>query len=441
MENIPDIEVISAWITGLQTWAMQSVLTLAVLMQIVLVVVVAAIAVMAARKLAKWLEGQSSSWHKGYLSFISSHIYISKREIITLLFIPLMLWVAVTISAAAKIPYALTNAIASLISAWALIRLSSSIIKSPFWSQTVAVLLWVIAALNIMGWLEKAVDILDAAAISIGGHSVSLLILMKGGVIIALLLWLASVASEGLERALWRSHLSPSQKVLFHKLAKIFLIGLAVILSLNVVGIDFTALAVFSGALGIGIGFGLQKVFANLMSGFILLMDKSIKPGDVIAIEDTYGWVNRLGARYVSILTRDGKEHLIPNEALITERVENWSYSNDKIRIHIPIGAPYTSDLPLVKKLLLEAANKQPRILQDPKPVCLIKGFGDNSVDFEIRAWIKDPVNGISNVRSGVYEEVWQLFKEHDIVMPFPQRDLHFDIGQMQELIKMMKKS
>ncbi len=436
MEQIPNIATIAQWVLGLQAWAMKYIFTLDSLLQLLLVVIVVMVAVIAARKISIWMELKFGTRKLRYVSLVSSHIYLSAREILGLLLLPLMLWLVVTIYSAARMPYALLNGVASLVSAWAVIRLGSSIIKSRFWSQTLAVSMWIIAALNIMGWLEKATAILDAAAVPIGGHSLSLLVLLKGGIIVALLLWLAGIASEGLERALWRSHLSPSQKVLFHKLAKIFLIGLAVILGLNAVGFDFTALAVFSGAVGIGIGFGLQKVFANLMSGFILLMDKSIKPGDVIAVADTYGWVNRLGARYVSILTRDGKEHLIPNELLITERVENWSYSNDKIRIHIPVGASYKADVALVKKLLLEVAGNQPRILKDPKPVCLIKGFGDNAVNFEIRAWIKDPVNGISNVRSGVYEDVWKIFKENNIEIPFPQRDLHLDIEQMTALFK-----
>lgn len=440
MDELLDLDEMTTMLTQLQAWVMQYVFTLVSLQQLMVVLTITVMAWVAARELSGWMNGRAQVWRERNLSLLASRIHLSAREMTFLLLAPMLLWVAVAISAAAIWPNLILNGAASLASAWAMIRFGSSIIKSRFWSKALAISMWTIAALNIVGWLDSTLTMLDQAVIPMGQHSLSLLVLLKGGVILAFLLWLAGIASEVLERALWRSNLSPSQKVLFHKLAKILFITVAILLGLNVVGIDFTALAVFSGALGIGIGFGLQKVFANLMSGFILLMDKSIKPGDVIAIADTYGWVNRLGARYVSILTRDGKEHLIPNETLITERVENWSYTDGKIRIHIPIGVSYHSDIPLVKRLLQEVARTHPRILKSPEPVSLITGFGDHSVNFEIRAWIEDPVNGISNVRSSVYEEVWKVFKEHSVEIPFPQRDLNFNMQQMQEIIRMMKK-
>ncbi len=439
MGNLFDIEEIGGILIQLQAWIMKYVFTLDSLAQLVVVLCMLVAASVLSGRLSGWVQIRTKTIHDRYLAGISSRIYLSSRTILLLIFAPLFLWIASMIAAAVSLPFALLNGAASLVSAWAAIRLGSSVIKSKFWSKTLAFSMWTIAALNIVGWLNITIAALDKSAITIGDHQLSLLILIKGAVILAFLLWLAGIASDAAERALWRSHLAPSQKVLFHKLAKMIFIAIAIMFGLNVVGIDFTALAVFSGALGIGIGFGLQKVFANLMSGFILLMDKSIKPGDVIAVGNTYGWVNRLGARYVSILTRDGKEHLIPNEILITQPVENWTYTDDKIRIHIPIGVSYNSDVPLVKKLLLEVVQKHPRIIQRPEPVCLIKGFGDNSVDFEIRAWIEDPVNGIGNVMSGVYEEVWSVFKEHGIVVPFPQRDLNFNMEQIKEIIRMMK--
>jgi small-conductance mechanosensitive channel len=268
-------------------------------------------------------------------------------------------------------------------------------------------------------------DALDKATLTSGQNPISLLAIIKVVLLLVLLLWLSRVAAEAVERTLWRSKtMTPSQKVLFAKLVKIGLILLALLIGLNASGIDFTALAVFSGALGIGLGFGLQRVFSNLISGFILLMDKSIKPGDVIAVADTYGWVNHIGARHVSILTRDGKEHLVPNETLITQPVENWSYSNQNVRIHIPITVSYHEDRRLVKKLLLDVTHANTRILKDPAPTCLIEKFGERGVEFEIRAWIEDPVNGIGNVRSSIYEAVWDVFKEHGIAFPAPQRDV-----------------
>lgn len=252
----------------------------------------------------------------------------------------------------------------------------------------------------------------------------------KGIVVFITLLWGASALSSWIERVLWHSHgLSPSQKVLFYKTARVFLIIGAILLGLMTLGIDLTVFTVFGGALGIGIGLGLQRVFSNLVSGFILLMDRSIKPGDVIAIDNTYGWVNRLGARYVSIITRDGKEHLIPNENMIVERVENWSYSSPAIRIHIPVGVSYSSDVDQVKKILLDAALLNARILKNPAPVCLITGLGDSAINFELRVWIEDPINGIGNVSSMLYEAIIKSFREQSVEIPFPQRDIHIRSG------------
>ena len=186
-----------------------------------------------------------------------------------------------------------------------------------------------------------------------------------------------------------------------------------------------TALAVFGGAIGLGLGFGLQKVISNLVSGMILLMDKSVKPGDVIAIDDTFGWINRLSARYVSVITRDGTEHLIPNEDLISQRVENWSYSDSLIRLKLPIGIAYESDVPKAMSLAVDAATGVNRVLVTPKPVCRLMNFGSDSVELELRVWIDDPERGVANVRSDVLLNVWNAYHDGGIEFPFSQRDLH----------------
>ena len=174
-----------------------------------------------------------------------------------------------------------------------------------------------------------------------------------------------------------------------------------------------------------GLGFGLQKVVSNFISGIILLLDKSIKPGDVISIGDTYGWVKSLNARYVSLDTRDGIEHLIPNEELIINKVENWSYSNNRIRLKVPVGIHYKSDVRKAIQICRDAAAATDRILKDPPPVCQLRGFGDSSVDLELRMWIEDPQNGRANVISDVLLMVWDKFHEVGIEIPYPQRDLY----------------
>lgn len=214
--------------------------------------------------------------------------------------------------------------------------------------------------------------------------------------------------------------------MLITKFVKIVLVLVAVFAALRDIGIDLTGFAVLTGAIGVGIGFGLQKAVANFVSGVTILLDKSIKPGDVISVGDTYGRVHSLGARYVSVITRDGKEYLIPNEELVTQQVVNWSYSSEQVRMKTPIGISYRSDVNQAMTLCLEAADAVKRVLKEPKPVCLLMGFGDNSVDLELRFWIRDPMNGLSNVKSDVLLQVWQKFQKHGIEIPFPQRDLHF---------------
>ena len=222
-----------------------------------------------------------------------------------------------------------------------------------------------------------------------------------------------------------KSGLTPAVQILLYRLGSIFLFSACVVIVLHYLGLDLTVFALFGGALGLGLGFGLQKIFANLVSGFILLGDKSIKPGDVIQLKDTYGWINFLGSRYVSVVTRDGIEHLIPNENLITGEVINWSYSQNLVRLRVPVGVAYGSDLEKVRELMLAAAADTLRVLKDPKPASLITGLGDNAVNLEVRVWINDPQNGIASVKSNLFRGILQRFRDHGIEMPYPQRDVH----------------
>ena len=213
--------------------------------------------------------------------------------------------------------------------------------------------------------------------------------------------------------------------MLIEKIAGVVIIVAAFFVGIDMLGIDLTAFAVFSGALGLAIGFGLQKTVGNLIAGIILLMDRSIKPGDVIVVGDSFGWVNKIGVRAVSVITREGKEHLIPNENLMTQEVENWSYSSRAVRVKIEIGVAYDTDLRLAQRLMIEAAKESKRVLEEPAPVCWITGFGDSSVDHEVRFWITDPEGGVGNIKGGVFLSIWDKFQEAGIEIPFPQRDVH----------------
>ena len=316
----------------------------------------------------------------------------------------------------------------SLLTAWIIIRLGTSIVADPGWSKAIAVSAWSLAALDIVGLLDPTLLVLDAMAIDFGETRISVLGVGKALIALALLFWLASFTSSLLERRIAKmSGLTPSVQVLFGKLLKITLFVIAFVLAMNSVGIDLTAFAVFSGAVGLGLGFGLQKVVSNLISGVILLLDKSVKPGDVIAIGQTYGWINSLSARYVSVITRDGTEHLIPNEELISQRVENWSYTDQLVRQRLPIGVAYSSDVKQAIALAVQAASEQPRVLDSPAPVCHLKGFGDNAVDLELRIWLRDPRSGLSNIKNDILLQIWDLYNEHGIEFPFPQRELHIN--------------
>ena len=235
--------------------------------------------------------------------------------------------------------------------------------------------------------------------------------------------------------------LDSTQKLLTEKLLSVAIWAFTILVGIQVLGIDLTALAVFSGALGLAIGFGLQKTFGNLISGIILLMDRSIKPGDVITVSDTagnesFGQIRKIGIRAISVVTRDRKEYLIPNENLMINQVENWSYSSREVRVKAPVGVAYGSDLDLAEELMLQAAAEAPRVLAAPEPRVLLMNFGPNSVEFEIRVWITDPEEGVSGVRSEVLKRVWRQFREHGIELPFPQLDLYLrDSAQFQQLV------
>jgi small-conductance mechanosensitive channel len=226
--------------------------------------------------------------------------------------------------------------------------------------------------------------------------------------------------------------ISPSIQVLTIKILQVGLYGAAFFIGLRAVGVDLTGLAVLSGAIGVGLGFGLQKVVSNLVSGIILLLDKSIKPGDVISLGETFGWIEQMGARYVSVVTRDGKEFLIPNEDLITGQVVNWSHTNAFVRLDIYFGTAYHNDPHEVRRVAIEAAKGVARVLSSRPPVCHIVGFGDSSVDYILRFWIDDPTGGLTNIRGNVYLSLWDAFKAHGIDIPFPQREVRM-LGEVVE--------
>ncbi|GAY19743.1 potassium efflux system KefA protein [Sphingobium fuliginis] len=290
----------------------------------------------------------------------------------------------------------------------------------------IALLLFVMVLSGSSGGFAPVADMLDGVCLDLGRRRVSLLGLVSMAAICVALFALVRLANRIVGRSIGRAHgLDATQKLLAQKLAAIVVVVAAFFIGVDLLGIDLTAFTVFSGALGLAVGFGLQKTFGNLIAGIILLMDRSIKPGDVIVVGDSFGWVNKIGVRAVSVITRDGKEHLIPNENLMTQEVENWSYSDRNVRVRIPVGIGYDSDLKLAQELMLRAAQESPRVLRNPKPNVWLTAFGENRVEHDILVWISDPESGVGNVKSDVLGRLWLLFREHGITIPYPQRVIH----------------
>jgi small-conductance mechanosensitive channel len=295
--------------------------------------------------------------------------------------------------------------------------------RSAAWLLAAAAFVALLA--RAVGGLEPVTNLLDAIGFDLGSRRLSLLTLLQIAVgllaLYAAARFLNRLAGQTIRRT---AALDPTQQLLAQKLAGVAILITAFFVGIDLVGIDLTALAIFSGAFGLAVGFGFQKTFGNLIAGIILLMDRSIKPGDVISVGESFGSVSKIGVRAVSIVTREGKEHLIPNEILMTEEVINWSYSTRDVRISIPIGIAYDCDVKLAQKLMVEAATASTRVLDTPKPVVWMTAFGESSIDHEIRVWIVDPEAGLGAVRSDILNRVWELFKENGIQVPYPQRDV-----------------
>jgi len=298
----------------------------------------------------------------------------------------------------------------------------------PRWmAWLVAVALFVALFSHAVGGLRPITATLERIGFDVGRRRFSMLSLLTILITVIALYALVRLANRIVAHWIGQSRgLDATQKLLSQKLAAIAVVVVAFFVGVDVLDIDLTTFAVFSGALGLAIGFGLQKTVGNLIAGIILLMDRSIKPGDVIVVGDKdVGWVNKIGVRAVSVITRDGKEHLIPNENLMTQPVENWSYTDRNVRVRVPVGISYASDLKLAQELMLRAATESPRVLNSPKPNVWLTAFGDSAIEHEILVWISDPEGGVGNVRSDVLNRLWWLFKEHGIALPFPQRDVY----------------
>ena len=319
----------------------------------------------------------------------------------------------------------LISLVLSLAGAWLVVAVLARIIRNRLIARLVAWAIWIYVALVILGIDDRAAQFLDGMALPIGDYRLTTLFVLKSLVLVTVAIWVSVLVGNFLDERVQRStELTPSIRVLVGKVAKIGLVLVAVTVALSAVGVDLTAFTVFSGAVGVGIGFGLQKVVSNFISGVIILLDKSIKPGDTISLGETFGWIRELRARFVSVVTRDGREYLIPNEDFITQRVINWSFSDDLVRLDVEFGVSYDADPHKVSELAIEAALGVARVVADRRPVCWLTGFGDSSLDFVLRIWIRDPQQGLTNIRGKVLLALWDSFKENDVGIPYPHREV-----------------
>jgi small-conductance mechanosensitive channel len=308
------------------------------------------------------------------------------------------------------------------------------------WGVPITAVIWVFVALHLLGWGDEVIDALDSIGLNAGKTRISVWSVLKLLVTVSFFVIAAMWVSRWLERRVLKlDALAPTMRIGIAKFLQAFLVGLSVLVGLNAAGLDLTTLNVLTGAIGIGLGFGLQSIAANFVSGFVLLMDRSIKPGDVISFTgmpgtttEGFGWVEELRGRYVVVRDRDGVEMLVPNQNLITNPVINWSYTDPRVRLKLPVRLSYKDDPELAMKLLLDATVNHPRILREPAPVARLMGFGDHGIELELRFWIPDPQEGVNNVRSDVNRMIWKLFREHGLTIPVAQREIRVEMGTSQ---------
>lgn len=322
---------------------------------------------------------------------------------------------------------AFLKGVMKLLLAWIFIRSAVLLINNSLIRNFFALFIWIIAALSIFNVLDETTATLDAIGMDLGEFRLSALAVIKGVMALFVLLYGAIVAAGFAERRIYKtSALTRSSQVLIAKIVRTSLIVFALLIGVTSAGIDLSLFAVFGGAVGLGVGFGLQKGISNLFSGMLLLLDKSIKPGDIIELEGgMFGWVDRMGARYTEIVTRDNKSFLIPNEDFITQRVVNWSHANTLIRLEVQFGVDYRHNPHEIKRLAEEAAMKPERVCSDQPPVCHLAEFGESSMNFKLRFWIQDAEKGVTNMRGEVMLALWDIFQENNIKIPYPHREVY----------------
>lgn len=417
----------------------------AILTEIVAIAFAAAVSATAAHFVRLWfrriesrLEVDSWQW-----KLLEGGVAVCPYFVALIVLLPLRATLAVLGSHVAAVDAALQLVAALLfvrlgVYLFSLLMGSKSWVRA--WENQLTVGIWLMISFELLGWFDRMETTLDAIDLLPGKATFSLWALLKSVVVVTGFVVITSLIARAVERRVMAMQsLALSTRIGISKFAYFFLIGLGILLGVNATGVDLTALTVLTGAIGLGLGFGLQAITSNFVSGFVLLMDKSIKPGDVISFTqhtgtstENFGWVQELRGRYVVVRDRDGVETLVPNQNLITNSVINWSYSDQRVRLRLPVMISYHDDPERALELLIDAAREHPRILRDPGPVSRLMSFEDYGMRLETRFWIRDPMNGVNNVRSDVNRKIWQLFRDAGITIPVSQHEIRvMDPGAM----------
>lgn len=327
----------------------------------------------------------------------------------------------------------LLNIAVPLLLALSLIRATVYMLRRVFssqewlrpWERRIGWVVWIGLALHVTGLLPGILTLLDDISFHVGKQRLSLLLLVEGILAFSLSMLLALWLASSLEaRIMQTGALNINQRVILSKITSTLLTLFGVLFALSLVGVDITVLSVFSGALGVGLGLGLQKIASNYISGFIILLDRSLHIGDIVTVDNRKGQVTSLTTRYVVLKVDDGTEALIPNDTFITSTVISQTYSDHRIRLILPIQIGYASPVEAAMNLMLDIAKKKQQVLTDPEPVVILKEFADSGINLELIVWVEDPEGGALRLRSSLNLEIWTEFQTHGIEIPFPQREV-----------------
>ncbi|WP_417583053.1 mechanosensitive ion channel family protein [Pelagibacterium sp.] len=408
----------------LSTGFIETYWNLATLLQLGMVALAALGAVLLGSRLEAALERRAHGI-KGNADLLRLVIALIRRS--DLLVFVLLLFGCRLMLLVAGVSTATLDIVLLLASAWLGLAVVARIVRNRTLARIIAVVAWIYIAIVVLGLSDATTTALEQTAINIGEIRITALGVLRTLVVTAIVIWGVTFVSRVIEGRLEHAEdVSASVRVLASKLVRIGLLVAGGAFALTATGVDLTTLTLVSGAIGVGIGFGLQKVVSNFISGIIILLDRSIKPGDTIELGETFGSIKELRARFVSVMTRDGRKYLIPNEDFITQQVINWSYSDHNVRIDVEFGVGYDSNPHQVGVLAIKATKSIQRVSAYKEPVCWLVAFGASSLDFKLRFWITDPENGLTNVRGQVLLALWDAFNEAGISIPFPQNDISF---------------